>query len=81
LTGFDLVLYSGVIGPAGMPKEIVDRLNAELAKVVDLPDIREVFASLGATPITSSPEQFAAHMRADVVKLGRAVRDSGAKAD
>ena len=81
LPAFDLTLYSGVIGPAGLPREIVERVNGELARVVNLPDIKEFFASQGATPMTSTPEEFARHMRADIVKLGKAVRDSGAKAD
>ena len=81
LPAFDLTLYSGVIGPAGMPREIVERMNGELAKVVNSPEIREFFATQGATPMASSPEQFAEHMRADIVKLGKAVKASGAKAD
>jgi tripartite-type tricarboxylate transporter receptor subunit TctC len=81
LPAFDLTLYSGVIGPAGMPKEIVARMNGELAKVVNSPEIKEFFATQGATPMTSSPEQFSDHMRADIVKLGKAVKASGAKAD
>jgi len=81
LPGFDLVLYSGVIGPAGIPGEIVGRINAEFAKVINSPEIRDFFATQGATPMTSTPEQFAAHMRAEVAKLGKMVKDSGAKAD
>src|SRR2546425_5598220 len=81
LPGFDLVLYSGVVGPAGMPREVVERANADFAKVVNSPEIRDFFATQGATPITSTPEEFSAHMRAEVVKLGKMVRDSGAKAD
>jgi tripartite-type tricarboxylate transporter receptor subunit TctC len=81
LPGFDLVLYSGVIGPAGMAREVVERANAEFAKAVNSPEIRDFFATQGATPITSTPEQFAAHMRAEIVKLGKMVTDSGAKAD
>jgi len=81
LPAFDLTLYSGVIGPAGMPREIVERMKGELAKVVNSPEIKEFFATQGATPMASSPEQFAEHMRADIVKLGKAVKASGAKAD
>ena len=81
LPGFDLVLYSGVIGPAGIPGEIVGRINAEFAKVINSPEIRDFFATQGATPMTSTPKQFAAHMRAEVAKLGKMVKDSGAKAD
>jgi tripartite-type tricarboxylate transporter receptor subunit TctC len=81
LPAFDLTLYSGVIGPAGMPREIVERMNGELAKVVSSAEIKEFFATQGATPVTSTPEQFAAHMRTDIVKLAKAVKASGAKAD
>ena len=81
LPAFDLTLYSGVIGPAGMSREIVERMNGELAKVVNSPEIKEFFATQGATPMASSPEQFADHMRADIVKLWKAVKASGAKAD
>ena len=79
--GFELVLYNGLVGPAGMQKGVVDRIHDELAKVLALPDMREFFAAQGATPITSTSEQFTAHMRAEVAKLGRAVKDSGAQAD
>jgi tripartite-type tricarboxylate transporter receptor subunit TctC len=81
LPGFDLVLYSGVIGPAGIPGETVGRINAEFAKVINSSEIRDFFATQGATPMTSTPEQFAAHMRVEIAKLGKMVKDSGAKAD
>jgi len=81
LPGFELVLYSGLIGPAGIPADTVARINAEFAKVVNSQEIRDFFATQGATPMTSTPEQFAAHMRADIAKLGKVVKDSGAKAD
>src|SRR5436309_9980223 len=65
LPGFDLVLYSGVVGPAGMHKEVVERVNGELARVVNSSEIREFFGISGTQPIASTPEQFAVHMRAD----------------
>jgi tripartite-type tricarboxylate transporter receptor subunit TctC len=79
--GFELVLYNGLVGPAGMQKGVVERVHHELAKVLALPDMKEFFAAQGATPITSTSEQFTAHMRAEVAKLGKAVKDSGAQAD
>jgi tripartite-type tricarboxylate transporter receptor subunit TctC len=79
--GFELVLYNGLAGPAGMQKGVVERVHDELAKVLALPDMKEFFAAQGATPITSTSEQFTAHMRAEVAKLGKAVKDSGAQAD
>jgi tripartite-type tricarboxylate transporter receptor subunit TctC len=79
--GFELVLYNGLVGPAGLHKDVVDRIHDELAKVLALPDMKEFFATQGATPITSTSEQFTAHMRAEIAKLGKAVKDSGAQAD
>ncbi len=79
--GYELVLYSGLMGPAGIPGDTVARINSEFARAVDSPEIRDFFATQGATPMTSTPEAFAAHMRADIAKLGKVVRDSGAKAD
>jgi tripartite-type tricarboxylate transporter receptor subunit TctC len=81
LKGFDIVLYSGVLGPAGMPSAIVGKLNAELAKAVSAPDVKTVYATLGVDPITNTPEQFAAHISAEIDKLGKAVRAAGARVD
>ena len=51
LKGFDIVLYNGIMGPAGIPREIVSRLNKELARMMTLPNIKEAWAKQGADPI------------------------------
>jgi tripartite-type tricarboxylate transporter receptor subunit TctC len=81
LPGFDIVLYSGVLGPAKMPAAVVAKLNSELAKVVNNPEVKSVYASLGVDPLTDTPEQFAAHLLSDIDKLGKAVRAAGAHVD
>ncbi len=81
LTGFDIVLYSGVIGPAGLPAAVVGKLNAELTRAVNSPEVKTVYDSLGVDPLTSTPEQFAAHLNGEIEKLGRAVRAAGARVD
>jgi tripartite-type tricarboxylate transporter receptor subunit TctC len=81
LKGFDVVLYSGVLGPARLPAAIVSKLNAEFAKAVNSPEVKTVYASLGVDAITDTPAEFAAHIAADIDKLGKAVRASGAHAD
>jgi tripartite-type tricarboxylate transporter receptor subunit TctC len=81
LKGFDIVLYSGIMGPAGMPREIVTRLNRELAQMLTLPNVREAWARQGAEPVTMTPEQVTAHLQSDIQKLGALVRAAGAKAD
>jgi tripartite-type tricarboxylate transporter receptor subunit TctC len=78
---FEIVLYSGVLGPAHMPSTVVRRLNAEFAKVVASPDIREVYGRLGADPIQATPEQFSARIVEDIAKFAPVVKASGARVD
>jgi tripartite-type tricarboxylate transporter receptor subunit TctC len=81
LAGFDIVLYSGVLGPARLPAPVVSKLNAEFIKAVNSPEVKAVYATLGVDAITDTPAEFAAHIAADIDKLGRAVRASGAHVD
>ena len=81
LKGFDFVLYSGVLGPAKLPPAIVAKLNSELARVVNSPEVKTTYASLGVDPLTDTPEHFAAHILSDIEKLGKAVRAAGAHVD
>lgn len=79
LKEFELVLYTGILGPAGMARPLVDRLNAEFGKAVKLPDVQKVYTKVGAVPVSSTPDEFAAHMRAESAKLGQLVQLSGAR--
>ena len=81
LGDFELVLYTGVLGPRGMPAPVVERVNAEFAKAVQLPEIRQVYAKVGAAPAASTPDAFAAHIRSEMAKLGKLVELSGARID
>jgi tripartite-type tricarboxylate transporter receptor subunit TctC len=81
LKGFDVVLYSGVLGPAGMPAAVVNKLNSELAKAVNVPEVKNTYSSLGVDALTDTPEQFAAHIASEIIKLGKAVRAAGAHVD
>jgi len=81
LPDFDLVLYSGIFGPPGLPPAIVRRLNAELAKVVNDPQIRAVYEKIGADPMTTTPAELAARMNEEIARLGKVVKASGAKVD
>jgi tripartite-type tricarboxylate transporter receptor subunit TctC len=79
--GFSSVPWYGVLGPAGMPRPIVDKLNAEIARGVAQPDIKERFVAQGIDMQTSTPEQFGALIKSEVVKWRKVVRDAGAKVD
>jgi tripartite-type tricarboxylate transporter receptor subunit TctC len=79
--GFDAVAWIGLVGPAGMPAPIVQKLNAEMRAVFSMPDVRERLVALGAEAAPNSVEEFRAYIRSEMAKWGKAVRDSGAKAD
>lgn len=81
LPEFELVLYSGILGPRGVPAPIVERLNAEIGKVVRLPELEKIYSKVGAVAVTNSPHAFAAHMSAEMTKLGKLVKLSGAHID
>ena len=81
LPGFDISTWFGVFVPAGTPREVVDRLHAEFAKALAAPDIREKMLNLGAEPVASRPEEFAAYIRAEADKYARVIKASGARAD
>jgi tripartite-type tricarboxylate transporter receptor subunit TctC len=81
LPGFEIVLYSGILGPKGMDRALVARLNSEFAKVVQAPEIRNVYEKIGADPITMAPEAFEKATAAEIAKLGPVVKASGAKVD
>ena len=81
LKDFDLVLYTGILAPRGVSRTVVDRLNAEFAKAVQLPDVQEIYRKVGAVPVTSTPDEFAAHITAEMRKLGKLVQLSGARVE
>jgi tripartite-type tricarboxylate transporter receptor subunit TctC len=79
LPGFEVVGWYGVIGPAGMPQPLVQKLHAELVKILNLPDVKSRIESDGSEPVGSSPEEFRRFMHADQTKWAKVVKESGAK--
>ena len=76
---FEIVLYSGVLGPKGMDRAIVRRLNAEFARAVQSAEMKQVWPNIGADPIVMSPEEFEAATAREIAKLAPVVKASGAK--
>ena len=75
------VMY-GVLAPAGMPKEITARLNGEIVRILNTPDMKERLASIGTDdPVGSTPEQTAAYVRAELPKWAKIIKASGIKAE
>ena len=81
VAGFESIAAQGIFAPAGTPKDIVARLNGEIARIIRRPEIGERWAQLGGVPVDNSPEQFSAWLGAESDKWGKVVRDSGAKLD
>ena len=81
LDEYDISGWSALHGPAGVPRDVVDRLNAAIHKVVAMQDLREQFLRVGDEPQTNTPEQMAEMMRAGVEKFGSIIRTAGIKAD
>ena len=79
IKGIDAGIWLGLFAPAGTPPAIVARLNAEINKVLAMPDIREKIAAGGAAAVGGTAEEFGAFVRADYAKWGRIVKESGVK--
>jgi tripartite-type tricarboxylate transporter receptor subunit TctC len=81
LAGYDVSSWQAVFAPAGTPKPIVDRLNAEIRKILASPEIREKLLAVASDPADLTPEQFAEFVRVETEKWARVVKASGAKVD
>ncbi|HEX4896550.1 MAG TPA: tripartite tricarboxylate transporter substrate binding protein [Solimonas sp.] len=77
--GFQSTAWVGLLAPAGTPKAIIDQIHAAVVKVMALPETRERMAGFGAEITTSTPEEFASHIRSEMSKLGKVVRDANIK--
>jgi len=81
LPGYEAVAWYGVFAPDGTPRDIVTRLNTEIARIVRSPDVRELLLKQGAESYATSPEEFTKVVQSDVAKWAKVVKDSGAKPD
>ncbi|HEY4372754.1 MAG TPA: tripartite tricarboxylate transporter substrate binding protein [Burkholderiales bacterium] len=78
---YEVVLWTSLFAPAGTPPEIVAKLNAETAKIVRMPDIKERFANLGIEPVGGTPEALAATMKTEIARWTAVAKAAGVKAD
>ena len=79
--GYEFNNWYGIMAPANTPKAVIEVLNAEVHRILALPDVKERFTGLGADPTPSTPEKFAAVMKADAEKWGRIIKQAGVRAE
>ncbi len=77
--GFEVTSWYAIFGPAGMPEAVTSKLSAEIAKALATPDLSDRLKNLGATPIGSTPERLAAHVRAELSRWTQVVKTAGIK--
>ena len=81
VAGYEAVIWLGLMAPKGTPPQIVNRLNAEIAKIQNRPEVRQEWLAQGAVPMVTTPEEFGRYLDEDIVKWERIVKISGAKPD
>jgi tripartite-type tricarboxylate transporter receptor subunit TctC len=81
LPGFDANNWYGLLAPAKTPRPIIMRLNAEVTKVLAMPDVKDFLFNQGLDPAPGTPEQFGAYIKSEITKWAKVVKDSGARAD
>jgi tripartite-type tricarboxylate transporter receptor subunit TctC len=79
--GYELTNWFGMTVPAATPRDVINRLHADISKVVQQPDFREKIAGMGADVIGSPPDQFGAFMKSESAKWGKVIREAGIKAE
>ena len=81
LPGFEAISWAGICGPGGTAKPIIDRVYNEVAKVLKVPELRDRLLRDGIEPVGSTPEQYAEHIKKEMIKWSKVVKDSGARVD
>jgi tripartite-type tricarboxylate transporter receptor subunit TctC len=77
LPGYEYSSWMGVCAPAGTPKEIITRLNREIATILKTPEARAWFAAQGGKPVVATPEEFGAHIKSEHARWGNIIREAG----
>jgi tripartite-type tricarboxylate transporter receptor subunit TctC len=79
--GYESTIWLGIMAPAGTPRAAIDRLNAEITKIVSRPDLKKAWNEQGAEPMTMTVAEFEKYLHADIAKWAKVVKMSGARAD
>jgi tripartite-type tricarboxylate transporter receptor subunit TctC len=79
--GYETTIWLGIVAPAKTPPAVIEKLNAEITKVVNRPEVRAIWGKQGAVPMTMSVKEFDAYLRKDIDKWADVVKKTGAKAN
>ena len=81
LPGYEATAWQGVLAPAGTPREIIVKLNTEIVRVINLPEVRKQLADQGYEPAGTTPEQFGEYIKTEIAKWTRVIKAAGLKAE
>ena len=81
MPGYESTIWLGIMAPAGTPKAIVDKLNAEINKAIARPEVKAAWDKQGAVPLVMSPAEFDAYLRKDIEKWAQVVKSANIKAE
>ena len=81
LPGYDVESWFGIFAPAATPRPLIDRLYSDAAKILAMADVRQKLEEQGADVVGSTPDQFSAHVKREIAKWAKVVKDSGARAE
>ncbi len=79
--GYEISLWFGMLGPAGMPKPVVANIQREVSGILKMPDVKERLSNLAADPVGSTPEEFEALIKSEITKWEKVIRGAGLKVD
>jgi len=78
---FVIDIWYGILAPAGTPQAVIARLNKELNRALQSPDMRERFTGAGIQPLANTPEEFAAYIKSETARFGKVIKEAGIRAD
>jgi tripartite-type tricarboxylate transporter receptor subunit TctC len=81
LPGYEISAWYGLYGPAGMPKDIADKIQKEITRISTQPDVKERLLQLGAEPVANTPAEFAAFTQAEYAKFAKIIKAAGIQPD
>jgi tripartite-type tricarboxylate transporter receptor subunit TctC len=81
VAGYEATSWNGVFAPARTPRPIVDKLHADIVRVLKTPDVREKLVAAGSDPVASTPAEFSAYVKAELARWGKVIRDNNIRSE